>query len=591
MKSILLSITSLIFFSITLLPASLQAKEHIVKKGDTLYSLAIKYSSTANKLRQVNNLSSDKLKLGEVLLIPQSLKEYNSEIGIAKKIETPLPDNKKLNFVKKPTEIKSEVKKDTPSKTTKTIEVYNFVSDKAASNQIAEKTTPTIYQNSSGATYTVRSGDTISQIAEKLNVSSKELRSLNGISGSKISIGQKLKIPGIYTAKKQPVVTQETPSKYTVRKGDTLSQIAERHGVSVRNLKAYNGINSNNIKVGNDLKIPGQSYTAPPQIKTAKYKVRSGDTLSSISLKFGTNVSTIKSLNGLSSNLLKIGKTLNVPQGKAIKDYARSTVNYTVKSGDTLSTIASRFDVSTSRIKSLNNLASSFIKKGQKLKIPSQGLSSKTVAKEINHKVRKGESLYSISKKYGSSVSNIKNANNISGTKIAVNQTIKIPTNEKVYLKSETRSRYTSSKKNSASSSNKKASDNLIQVAKKYLGAPYKFGGNSTRTGIDCSAYVKKVYGLFDVRLPRTARDIYKKGDWVKKNSLEKGDLVFFRTYAQFPSHVGIYIGDDKFIHASSASKKVTITNFNKNYYQKRYIGAKRIPLKGAFFDNIANTL
>ena len=88
------------------------------------------------------------------------------------------------------------------------------------------------------------------------------------------------------------------------------------------------------------------------------------------------------------------------------------------------------------------------------------------------------------------------------------------------------------------------------------------------------------------LNLPRTARDIYKKGHWVSKGKLQKGDLVFFTTYAKFPSHVGIYIGNNKFIHASSASKRVTITNINKNYYKKRYIGAKRISIKNVYAKN-----
>lgn len=579
MRAIFLIITSLLFFTLTLAPNTSDATEHKVKSGDTLYSLALKYGSTVNKLRQVNNLSSDSLKLGQILLIPQSLSTLNSTSETEINIEAPASDKKELNIKKSITDTNAEIKKEKITSSTKTIEVYNFVTEKTA----AEKT--------SESTYFVKSGDTIGQIAEKLGVTSTDLKSINGLKGSKIKIGQRLKVPGIYNTKTETVAVRTTSDKYTVRKGDTLSQIAKRHGVSVINLKAYNGINSNNIIVGKNLRIPDQSYTAPPQIKTAEYKVRSGDTLSSISVKFGTNISTIRSLNNLNSNFLKTGETLTVPEGRATKGYAKNTVNYTVRNGDTLSTIARKFDVSVSEVKSLNSLSSSFIKKGQKIKIPSDGLSSETVSKEISHKVRKGESLYSISRKYGTSVSEIKNANNISGTKIAVNQTIKIPTEDKIYLKSETRSRYTSSKSKSSSGSNQKVSDNLIQVAKKYLGAPYKFGGNSTKTGIDCSAYVKKVYSFFDVSLPRTARDIFKKGDWVKKNSLEKGDLVFFRTYAHFPSHVGIYIGDNKFIHASSASKKVTITNFNKNYYQKRYIGAKRIPIKGAFFDNISDTL
>ena len=132
--------------------------------------------------------------------------------------------------------------------------------------------------------------------------------------------------------------------------------------------------------------------------------------------------------------------------------------------------------------------------------------------------------------------------------------------------------------------SDTRVKQNIIETAKQYLGAPYKFGGYSFKTGIDCSGYVKKIFSKFNVDLPRTARDIYyRTGTQVAKSQLQTGDLVFFRTYARYPSHVGIYMGNGKFIHASSGSRKVTITSLNKDYYRQRYIGAKRIKLSAVF--------
>ncbi|NIP30183.1 MAG: LysM peptidoglycan-binding domain-containing protein [Candidatus Dadabacteria bacterium] len=198
--------------------------------------------------------------------------------------------------------------------------------------------------------------------------------------------------------------------------------------------------------------------------------------------------------------------------------------------------------------------------------------------------MRSGDSLSLIASRYNTTTKDLKKANRLKSSNISIGQVIKIPVTEKLYVQSDTRSKYTRKR-------NDKSSDAIVKVAKRYLGAPYKFGGTSTRTGIDCSAYVKKVYGKFDVELPRTARDIYKKGRYVRKRDLEEGDLVFFRTYAKFPSHVGIYIGNDKFIHASSAKNQVTITNLNKNYYRKRYIGAKRIATNETFFNKHSNKL
>ena len=108
------------------------------------------------------------------------------------------------------------------------------------------------------------------------------------------------------------------------------------------------------------------------------------------------------------------------------------------------------------------------------------------------------------------------------------------------------------------------------------LNVPYRFGGSSLR-GIDCSAYVQRVFGLLDVQLPRTAREQYAVGARIGRDEIQIGDLVFFRTYASFPSHVGIYLGENLFIHASSMVRKVSIDSMDLPYYRKRFIGARRL--------------
>jgi len=120
----------------------------------------------------------------------------------------------------------------------------------------------------------------------------------------------------------------------------------------------------------------------------------------------------------------------------------------------------------------------------------------------------------------------------------------------------------------------------LVKVAKSFMGAPYKYGGNTLR-GLDCSAYVKKIYEIFDVQLPRSAREQYHVGTKIGKSDLAVGDLVFFKTrrYAKYPTHVGIFIGDGNFIHASSGKGKlgVKIDSLNSDYYSGAYIGGTRI--------------
>jgi hypothetical protein len=108
------------------------------------------------------------------------------------------------------------------------------------------------------------------------------------------------------------------------------------------------------------------------------------------------------------------------------------------------------------------------------------------------------------------------------------------------------------------------------------LGTRYLFGG-SGKSGIDCSSFVQKVFRKLEVLLPRTAREQFEIGDEVSRGDLQKGDLIFFRTYAHFPSHVGIYLGNHLMIHASSRDGRVVISAMNTPYFLARFIGAKRM--------------
>ena len=116
----------------------------------------------------------------------------------------------------------------------------------------------------------------------------------------------------------------------------------------------------------------------------------------------------------------------------------------------------------------------------------------------------------------------------------------------------------------------------LLRVARGMLAVPYRFGG-TTLWGLDCSGFVQKTFAFLNLDLPRSAREQFREGAKVAKADLSPGDLVFFLTYAKYPSHVGIYLGDNRFVHASSRERKVTIDSLDAPYYVKRYIGAKRL--------------
>lgn len=116
----------------------------------------------------------------------------------------------------------------------------------------------------------------------------------------------------------------------------------------------------------------------------------------------------------------------------------------------------------------------------------------------------------------------------------------------------------------------------IVVQAKQFLGVRYVWGGR-TPAGFDCSGFIYYIFSERGFDLPRMADGQFEVGQWVKKSDLQQGDLVFFTTYEPGASHVGIYIGNNSFIHASSAAEQVTITSLNKPYYQERYLGARRL--------------
>lgn len=129
------------------------------------------------------------------------------------------------------------------------------------------------------------------------------------------------------------------------------------------------------------------------------------------------------------------------------------------------------------------------------------------------------------------------------------------------------------------------AATSLDSTIDNLLGIDYKYGGTTTK-GFDCSGFVGYVFDKFKIDLPRTSSSMYAEGNKVKREDLRPGDLVFFNTSGKGVSHVGIYVGNNKFAHAST-SKGTRIDSLGMDYYNDRYIGAKRI-LSETQYKNIA---
>ena len=201
--------------------------------------------------------------------------------------------------------------------------------------------------------YTVKKGDSLWKIANKYNTTVEKLKSANNLKTNTLSVGQKLVIPSIS-------VSPEVSDTYIVQKGDSLWSIANKFNMTVSELKNLNNLTNNLLSIGQVLKIKDSSNNG----KTT-YTVQKGDSLWVIANKYGITTEELKRYNNLTSNLLSIGQVLKIPQGKT------STENiYTVKKGDSLWTIANRYNTTVEKIKVLNNLTSNLLSIGQQLKIP-----------------------------------------------------------------------------------------------------------------------------------------------------------------------------------------------------------------------------
>ena len=203
---------------------------------------------------------------------------------------------------------------------------------------------------------------------------------------------------------------------YKVKSGDTLYSIAKKYNISVNELKELNNLKNNNITVGQLLKIKSN---IPSKEVTGKnyYIVKSGDTLYSIAKKYNTTVDEIKKLNNLKSDNLSIGMELKIKEEPSSTNY----IDYVVKSGDNLYSIAKKYNTTVDEIKKLNGLTSNLLNIGMTLKIPIQ------IGNYINYTVKSGDNLYSIAKKYNTTVDEIKKLNGLTSNLLSIGMELKIP--------------------------------------------------------------------------------------------------------------------------------------------------------------------
>ena len=274
-------------------------------------------------------------------------------------------------------------------------------------------------------TYTVKAGDTLYGISNQFGVSVVELARLNNVDASTLKVGQVLQIPG--TLGTNP----DNMFMYTVKKGDSLYSIARAYNTSVNDIISLNNLKSTSLGIGQVIRIP-EKYTPPEEMVIptyVNYTVKKGDSLYSIAKKYNTTVDAIVKDNNLKNTNLSLGQNLKIRStsdnmvieecfGEAYTPpTTENTINYTVKKGDSLYNIAKKYNTSVSDILKASNLTSTSLSIGQVLKIPTTSNSTGRV-----YTVQKGDSLYSIAKKFNTSVDSIKSKNNLKSNTLSIGQ-------------------------------------------------------------------------------------------------------------------------------------------------------------------------
>ncbi|HOK56903.1 MAG TPA: LysM peptidoglycan-binding domain-containing protein [bacterium] len=317
---------------------------------------------------------------------------------------------------------------------------------------------------------------------------------------------------------------------------------------------------------------------------TVYHTVKKGENLSVIAKKYGKTVDELKKMNNLKTSNILPGQRLVVDKkekeekitkeksGNLVKEY------YTVKKGDSLYKISQKCGLTITQLKKLNNLKSSSIKPGQKLVVGVKKI--ETVKKDINpdeiqpivdvskktyYKICEEDTLESISEKFGIEPEKLLQANLIKKEDLKVGQIIVIPPRN--LLDEET-------KKDTILDKQSNVRTKLIEEAFNYLGVKYKYGGES-KSGLDCSALTRLVYKTIGILLPQNSSLQYKNGIEIEKEEALPGDLVFFKRGSGI-GHVGIYLGNDLFVHASYTLRRVVISSLSERYFKERFAGFRR---------------
>ena len=272
--------------------------------------------------------------------------------------------------------------------------------------------------------YTVQLNDSLWSIANKFNTTVDNLRKWNDLTTDVLQVGQILRV-------KLPTPTppeEEEYIVYTVQLNDSLYKIANRFNTTIQEIVELNNLTTTELSVGQQLLIPGPGIGEDnPSDNETLYTVQRGDSLWSIAQRFQTTVDAIKIANNLATNNLQIGQQLRIPNqnssGGTPPPPSNNQTQYTVQSGDSLWNIARRFDTTVDAIKNANNLSSNMLQIGQVLIIPT----SNTGTNYLTYTVKLNDSLYKIAQAYNTTVDELKRINNLTSNAHQIGQQLKVP--------------------------------------------------------------------------------------------------------------------------------------------------------------------
>ncbi|PMP65154.1 LysM peptidoglycan-binding domain-containing protein [Desulfurella multipotens] len=580
--------TILSAFLFLTLTATSRAEVYIVKKGDTLTTIAQKLGLPLEKLKYANpGIKSTDLSIGQKILIPQiKTTTSNSQTAsnvITSKVYIVQKGDNAFNISKKLGCSLDQLKNLNPNINLSNLNVGDRI--------IVPNNTKIVSNTQLTNIYIVKSGDTASTIANKYNVSLSELEKLNPqLNLSNINIGDRIILPNnvLNDIKNTQIAAQKKTFKnenfYTVEPGDTLTAISQKTGINMNIIKSLNpSIDWSNLQIGEEIVLRpslqkeqtklsnNDIYPKENQdINYIKYTVTPGDTLFSIAKTFSTTINELKKINSLTSNNLSIGQTILVPP----KIMAIKSMQNNNSSNETPT-----YQAKNNTDQQQNN--------DQSVALDNSETNNYSLYLD-HYTVQKGDTLYQIAKKFNISVDDIVALNNLPNKEITVGEILLIPNNNNKNIAS-IQKNYSTSEYSLINKENP-LSERLIKYAKLFVGTPYQWGGTNLETGVDCSGFVQDVFAKFHIDLPRTSSEQFNVGKPVSLSDIKPGDLLFFQTYpGTYPSHVGIYIGDDKFISALNQNTGVVISPLD-GYFLKRFVGARRVlPSNQKFNDNTGN--